>query len=105
MSEVIIIGGGLTGMSAAWELERLKIPYRLIEVKRRLGGSILTKREAGFVLDGAGFEHEQYGEWAFLAELGLENALIPISKYRDGRIVMFRDGTQTLIDAIEKRLT
>ena len=107
MAEVIIVGGGLTGMSAAWELERLKIPYRLIEVKRRLGGSILTKRESGFVLDGAGFEHEQYGEWSFLAELGLSeaDALIPISKYRDGQIVMFRDGTQAVTDAIEKRLT
>ncbi len=105
MAEVIIIGGGLTGISAAWELERLKIPYRLIEVKRRLGGSIVTRREAGFVLDGASFEHEQYGEWPFLAELGLNDALIPVSKYRDGQIVMFREGTQTLVDAIEKQLT
>ena len=105
MPEVVIVGGGLTGISAAWELERLKIPYRLIEVKKRLGGSIMTRREAGFVLDGVGFEHEKYGEWGFLAELGLDDALIPISKYRDGQIVMFRDGTQTLVDAIEKRLT
>jgi len=105
LSEVVIIGGGLTGLSAAWELEQRKIPYRLIEVKRRLGGSIVTRREAGFVLDGAGFEHEQYGEWPFLAELGLNDALIPISKYRDGQIVMFCNGTQTLTDAIEKRLT
>ncbi len=105
MSEVIIIGGGLTGISAAWELERLKIPYRLIEVKNRLGGSIVTKREAGFVLDGGSFVLEKYGEWAFLDELGLGDALVKVGKYRDGQLVIFKDGTQTLVDAIAKRLT
>ncbi|HVU14286.1 MAG TPA: FAD-dependent oxidoreductase [Phototrophicaceae bacterium] len=107
MSEVIIIGGGLTGLAAACELESRKISYRLIEVKRRLGGSILTKREAGFIMDGAGFEHEKYGDWPFLDELGLSeaDALIPMGKYRDGQLVAFRDGTQTLTDAIAKRLT
>ncbi len=56
MAEVIIVGGGLTGISAAWELEQQHIPYRLIEVKNRLGGSIVTRCEAGFVLDGAGLD-------------------------------------------------
>lgn len=103
--DVIIVGGGLTGISAAWELEQRRISYRLIEVKNRLGGSIVTRREAGFTLDGAGFEHEQYGAWAFLSELGLDEALVPLGKYRDGQLVAFREGTQTLVDAIERRLT
>jgi protoporphyrinogen oxidase len=105
LADVIIIGGGLTGMAAAWELEQRRISYRLIEVKNRLGGSIVTRREAGFTLDGVGLEHEQYGEWAFLPELGLEDALVPLGRYRDGQLVVFRDGTQTLTDAIERRLT
>jgi predicted NAD/FAD-dependent oxidoreductase len=105
LTDVIIVGGGLTGMAAAWELEQRRVSYRLIEVKKRLGGSIVTRREAGFTLDGAGFEHEKYGEWAFLAELGLQDALVPLGKYRDGQLVAFRDGTQTLTDAIERRLT
>jgi len=105
MAEVVIVGGGLTGMSAAWELERRGIPYRLIEVKQRLGGSIVTRREAGFTLDGSAFVLEQYGEWPFLAELGLADALVPIGRYRDGQLVIFRDGTQTLIDALARRLT
>ncbi len=105
MSEVIIVGGGLTGISAAWELEQRKIPYRLIEVKNRLGGSIVTKREAGFILDGGSFVLEKYGDWAFLDELGLSDALTPVGKYRDGQLVIFKDGTQTLVDAIAGRLT
>ena len=105
MSEVIIVGGGLTGISAAWELEQRNISYRLIEVKNRLGGSIVTKRDAGFILDGSAFVLEKYGEWAFLDELGLSDALIPVGKYRDGQLVIFKDGTQTLVDAIANRLT
>ncbi len=105
MSDVILIGGGLTGMSAAWELERRKIPYRLIEVKNRLGGSIVTRRESGFTLDGSAFVLEKYGDWPFLAELGLENAITPIGKYRDGQLVIFNEGTQTLIDAIERQIS
>ncbi len=105
MSEVIIVGGGLTGISAAWELEQRKIPYRLIEVKNRLGGSIVTKREAGFILDGGSFVLEKYGEWGFLDELGLSDGLTPVGKYRDGQLVIFKDGTQTLVDAIASRLT
>lgn len=105
MSEVIIVGGGLTGISAAWELERQRIPYRLIEVKKRLGGSILTHREAGFTLDANAFVLEKYNEWAFLPELDLGDALTSIGKYRDGELVIFKNGTQTLVDAIEQRLT
>lgn len=104
MADVIIIGGGLTGMSAAWELERRNIPYRLIEVKNRLGGSIVTKREAGFTLDGSAFVLEKYGDWPFLAELGLADPLTPIGQYRDGQLVIFNDGTQTLIDALEQQI-
>lgn len=104
MSEVIIVGGGLTGLSAAWELEQRRIPYRMIEVKPRLGGSIITRREADFILDGGSFVLEKYAEWDFLAELGLSDALLPIGRYRDGQLVVFKQGTQTLIDAIEQRL-
>jgi protoporphyrinogen oxidase len=105
MSDIIIIGGGLTGLSAAWELERLGVSYTLIEVKPRLGGCIFTESRDGYVLDGGPFVLEKYGEWPFLNELGLNDALLPLSKYRHGQLVVFKDGTQTLTDAIARRLT
>jgi protoporphyrinogen oxidase len=40
-----------------------------------------------------------------LPELGLQDVLTPIGKYRDGELIIFKDGTQTLVDAIEQRLT
>lgn len=101
---VVIVGGGLTGLSAAFELERLGIPYTLIEVKARLGGSILTRRESGFVLDGSAFVLEKYAEWAWLDDLDLTGALVKYGRYRDGDLVYFRDGTESLIEALRSRL-
>jgi monoamine oxidase len=39
--EVIIVGGGLAGLYAAYRLEQQHIPYLLIEAKSKLGGRIL----------------------------------------------------------------
>jgi protoporphyrinogen oxidase len=101
---ILIVGGGLTGLAAAWELERLGADYRLVEVKSRLGGSIITRREKGFILDGGAFLIEKYGEWSFLEDVGLGDALEYAGRYRDGELVYFRDGTQTLVDALASRL-
>ncbi len=105
MRDIIIIGGGLTGMSAAWELERQGVAYTLIEVKARLGGSITTERRSGFILDSTAFVLEKYSAWGFLEELDLDDALVPIGTYRDGQLVIFRDGTQTLVDAVARRIS
>lgn len=105
MADIVIVGGGLTGLAAAWELETLGADYTLIEVKDRLGGSMLTERRAGFVFDGGGFIHEKYSAWTFLDELGLPDALEKVGIYRDGELVIFRDGTQTLTDALAGCIT
>lgn len=116
MRDVVIIGGGLSGLSAACELESLKIPYRLIEVKKRLGGSIMSYRQDGFVLEGGSFAFSAVGDWSFLPDYGFENALCDV---RDGhersymssfahtrsQWVAFKEGTQALTDALAKKLT
>lgn len=104
MDEIVIVGGGLSGLSAAWELENLGVPYTLVEVKPRLGGSIWTERRAGYVLDGTSFILEQYAPWTFLEELGLNDALLPLERYRDGQLVVFKEGTGALVDALAARL-
>jgi protoporphyrinogen oxidase len=105
MADVIVIGGGLSGLSAAWQLEQLGVDYTLIEVKPRLGGSIISARREGFRLDGGPFILEKYGEWNFLAELGLQDALEKVGIYRTADVVIFRNGTQTLIDRLAQKLT
>jgi protoporphyrinogen oxidase len=104
MRDVVIIGGGLSGLAAAVELESLKIPYTLIEVKGRLGGSIATLHQDGFVLDTGAFAFPRAADWSFLAEFGLEDALYPVNDYHLQRMVAFKEGTQSVIDALAKQV-
>ncbi len=104
MRDVVIIGGGLSGLSAARELQRLNIPYRLIEVKKRLGGSITSESTDGFVMDGGAFSFHRDDDWAFLDELGLQDALVPVVDSHRRDLVAFSGGTQMLVDALAKGL-
>jgi phytoene dehydrogenase-like protein len=48
---VLIIGGGLAGLTCAATLERLSIPYTLVEASDTLGGRVQTDELDGFLLD------------------------------------------------------
>ena len=41
-SEVIVVGGGLSGLTAAWQLHRHGVDVLLLESRTRLGGRVLT---------------------------------------------------------------
>jgi len=43
-TEVIIIGGGLSGLAAAYELKKAKVPYHILELAPRVGGRVRTVR-------------------------------------------------------------
>lgn len=103
MREVVIVGGGLTGLAAAWELEQAGARYRLIELKGHLGGSVGSTYIDGFVLDSGPSLLAREGEYSFLDALGLPDALLPSDTAPDKLI--FRDGTQSLVDALAARLT
>ena len=49
----VIVGGGISGLSAAYELHRQGIPFVLLEGASRFGGVIRTERADGFVVDAA----------------------------------------------------
>jgi len=51
MNPVAIIGGGITGLSAAFGLKQRGVPVRLFEAGDRLGGVIRTTREGGRVAE------------------------------------------------------
>jgi len=41
-TEVIIIGAGLSGLTAAYELKKAKVPYHILEITPRVGGRVRT---------------------------------------------------------------
>jgi oxygen-dependent protoporphyrinogen oxidase len=49
--DVVIVGGGIAGLSAAWELVRRGRRTLLLEAQPRAGGVILTETVDGFVID------------------------------------------------------
>ena len=48
---VVIIGGGISGLSAAHELSTRRVPFILLEASDRLGGLVHTERVDGFTID------------------------------------------------------
>src|ERR1700760_4369450 len=87
MKRIAIIGGGISGLTAAYELELARkrgadIDWHLYEASDRLGGIIETTRlgsgDAGFVLEGGPDGWVSEKPWArdLAIELGLEDDLI-----------------------------
>ncbi|MDA8234854.1 MAG: protoporphyrinogen oxidase [Clostridia bacterium] len=92
MKKVIIIGGGMTGLAAAYTLEekaRGKVDYLLIEQENRLGGKIHTAKEDGFVLEGGPdcFLSEKPQVAQLSEKLGIEDRLLPSHEASKGSSV------------------
>jgi oxygen-dependent protoporphyrinogen oxidase len=51
MSSVAIIGGGITGLTAAFYLQRKGFPVTLYESSDRVGGVIESLREGGYLAE------------------------------------------------------
>lgn len=78
-TDVVIVGGGISGLSAAWALAKRRVPFLLLEASDRFGGVIRTEREGGFLLEaGPDSMLAQKPEGAALCrELGLGDRLVP----------------------------
>ena len=100
MRDVVVIGGGLSGLAACYELEKSSLRYTLIEVKRRVGGGIQSIAERGFVMDAGAFVLRSRADEPWLAQLGLNEQIHPLA---DDAFV-FRNGTESLIHALANPL-
>jgi oxygen-dependent protoporphyrinogen oxidase len=99
--DVVVIGGGISGLSAAYELQARGRSVRVLEAASRPGGVIATERTGGWVID-AGPDSmlvQKPAAVALCRELGIADRLIsttpPRTAYvlRDGRLHAISEGS------------
>jgi oxygen-dependent protoporphyrinogen oxidase len=114
MKRVAVIGGGISGLTAAWQLAQLGVPCTLFEASTRLGGIVETERRDGFVIECGPDSWVAEKPWAreLAVELGLEDEIIASNDFlrrtwllRDGELLPMPDGMRmmvpTRLDALE----
>jgi oxygen-dependent protoporphyrinogen oxidase len=76
---VAIIGGGISGLSAAFALQKRGVPYVLLESEAGLGGVIRTELRNGFLLEGGpdSMLAQKPEGIALCREIGLAERLCP----------------------------
>jgi len=99
--DVAVIGGGISGLTAAYELQRRGVPVHVFEAASRPGGVIRTDRFDGWVIDGGpdALLVQKPAAVALCRELGLADRLIstqqPRTAYvlREGELVPLAEGS------------
>jgi oxygen-dependent protoporphyrinogen oxidase len=99
--DVAVVGGGIAGLSAAYELEQRGLRVRLLEASGRLGGVIRTERADGWVIDAGpdALLAQKPAAVQLCGELGIGDRLIstqhPRTAYvlRDGRLRPLVEGS------------
>ena len=49
--DVVVIGGGISGLTCAWLLQRAGVDVSLVEAESEVGGCTRTQRRDGFLLE------------------------------------------------------
>lgn len=106
MTRVAIVGGGITGLSAAYELTTAGIDFTLFEATSRLGGVIQTLARDGFLVEAGpdSFLTAKPATIELARELGIEDQLIGSNDderktyiLRGNRLVPLPDGLQLMV--------
>ena len=100
MRKVAVIGAGITGLSAAYELQKRRCAVRLFESSPRAGGVIRSERQAGFLCEyGPSSMRLMRPEVeALLHELDLSGEIIEADPHRNKRFIL-RNGKPFAIAA------
>lgn len=111
MTHIVIIGGGITGLAAAWTLQQYAgqqhgIDYTLLEASDRFGGKIRTEHVDGFLIESGAdsFLTTKPAALQLCEEIGFTSQLIPTNPdqkavyiYRDGALYPFPKGMRLIV--------
>jgi protoporphyrinogen/coproporphyrinogen III oxidase len=103
---VLIIGGGISGLTAAYDLARSGVPFRLLEAQPRAGGLIETRDFAGCRLEAGpeSFLSTKPAAVELVRELGLGERLMGSNDHarvtyiwRGGRLIPMPRGLNLMV--------
>ncbi|MHB9095431.1 MAG: protoporphyrinogen oxidase [Eubacteriales bacterium] len=111
MKKVVVIGGGITGLSAAYELQKAlesgeQVDYLLVEKDNRLGGKIFTEKIDGYTVEAGPdcFLSEKPWVGQMAQKIGISDRLMGSNEaskrtyvYADGRLNQLPDGLMGLV--------
>ena len=100
MASLVVVGGGITGLAAAWQGARRGARVTLVESDGRLGGKVGTTHRDGFVIEEGPDSYVAYRPAAaqLIEELGLSDQVIApapgrrVSLLSRGRLRPMPDG-------------
>ena len=98
MRKILVIGGGIAGLTVAYDLGRRGLEVLVLEEQQRLGGLISTFARDGFLMDGGpdAFLRAKPHARALCEELGLGSELIPTNPDRRRVYVLHRGSLHAL---------
>lgn len=85
----VIIGGGIAGLAAAYELTRRGVPFVLFEASPRLGGIVRTEYDGDLVIDAGpdGFLARKRAAIDLCRELGIDDRIVAANPPRTAFIL------------------
>ena len=104
---VVVIGGGISGLATAYQLEKKGIPYLLLEANCRLGGLVSShKTKDGFQYEGApNTLLADEAAFQLIDELGITNEVVYPNAVSENRFVFKNGRLRQLPDKPLKLLT
>jgi oxygen-dependent protoporphyrinogen oxidase len=103
---IVLVGGGITGLAAAYQLSKSGVQATLIERQPRLGGVVQTEVAEGCVIEAGpdSFLAAKPAAMELIRELGLESEVIGSNDHqrvtyikRGGRLVPMPDGLMMMV--------
>ena len=102
----VIVGGGISGLAAAFELDKAGVGYTLVERDNRLGGVIVTSKVEGNTLEAGpdSFISQKPAAMQLIRELGLADQVIGSNDHlritfirKGGKLIPMPDGLMMMI--------